>query len=387
MKKAVFCLLLLVAFVGNAWAVRSTLNVPSAETTVLRIFNWKDYIDRDVLGDFTRQTNIPVIYNEYDDNTIPDARLTHNQADFDLVSPTATPYMERQIAAGLYRPLDKSKIPNLKNLDPYLMKLVVPSDPDNAHGIIYQWGTTGILFNKALVDKVFPNAELNSLDLVFNPANIKKLSQCGVAMLDSPTEILPLAFRYMQRDVNTESPRDYADAESLMRSIRPYVKYFHSSRYVEDLGEGKICVAVGWNGDANLANDYAREQATGQVISYEVPIEGTVVWFDMMAVPKSAKNPDAAFVFINHILQPEVMAHISNKTGYANAVPASRPFLEDEVSKNGIAYPDEYEMAKLFSISGGSPERTKALQQIWTRMRISQFKDDSTSVMPIQNRQ
>lgn len=339
---------------------------------LLRIFNWKDYIDPDVLVEFSRATGVMPIYNEYDDNAIPDARLTRGKADFDLVSPTATPYMERQIKAGLYLPLDKSKIPNFKNLDPQLLKLVEASDPGNVHGIIYQWGTTGIVYNPAMVKAALPDTPVDSLDIVFNPDHLKHLQKCGVAMLDSPTEIMPLVFRYLKRSPDTEDPRDYIDAEAVMKSIRPYIKYFHSSRYVDDLADGRICIAIGWNGDVNLANDHARARQTKQVLEYAIPVEGTVVWFDMMAIPKTAKNSEAAHDFLNYILQPAVMGRISNKTGYANAVPASRPYLSESLNKNGVAYPSDAVMAKLFSIGDASPERTRALQQVWTRMRISQ---------------
>lgn len=375
MPRFIFCLLFLALAASAAQAINNTTAVPAGRERLLRIFNWSDYIDPTVLVDFSRTSGVVPLYNEYDDNSILDARLTRGQADFDLVSPTATPYMERQINAGLYQPLDKNKIPNLKNLDPKLMQLVQGADPDNAHAIIYQWGTTGILFNAALVKKVLPNAKLDSLDLLFNPESMKELKKCGVTMLDSPSEVMPLVFRYLGHDPSTSKPEDHIDAEALMRRVRPYVKYFHSSRYVDDLATGKICVALGWNGDANLANTQAAELGTGQTIGYAIPHEGTVVWFDMMAIPKTAKNTHAAHLFLNYILQPEVMARISNKTGYANAVPAARAYLDDELNHNGVAYPSDQVMSKLFSIGGTSDQHARALQQIWTRMRVSSLTE------------
>lgn len=369
--KYVLPLLVLVLTLSFAYAQPMKAPPDTGGATILRIFNWDDYIAPNVLDSFSRSSGTATLYNEYDDNAILDARLVRGQGDFDIVVPTATPYMQRQIQQGLYQPLDKAQIPNLKNLDAQLMNMVAKADPDNAYGIIYQWGTTGILFNPAKVRAVLPNAPTDSLELLFSPDNMAKLQKCGVSMLDSPTEVMPLVFRYLGRDPDTSEQRDYDEAEALLKRIRPYVKYFHSSRYVDDLADGSICVALGWNGDANLANKHAAERDTGNVINYNIPSQGTVVWFDMMAIPKKSTNPKAAHAFINYILQPQVMAEISNYTGYANAVPGSRPYLDKDLIGNGVAYPPESAMSQLFSITESDVERSRVLQRIWTRMRIS----------------
>lgn len=368
---AVFIILVTaVADLAHAFRAQPELT-DKVRQRVLRIFNWHDYIDPQVLVDFSRATGVAPLYNEYDDNAILDARLQRGTADFDVVAPSATPYMARQIEQGLLRPLDKNLIPNFKNQDPQLLALVQKADPENKHGIIYQWGTTGILYNPALVQKVAPQAPVESLEIVFNLRYMEKLQQCGVAMLDSPSEIVPLALHYLGYNPDSNNAAELLAAETLLRNVRPYIKYFHSSRYVQDLADGNLCVVLGWNGDANLANAQAAEQKTSVKIAYAVPQEGTVVWFDMMAIPKNAPNVQAAHAFMNYVLEPQVMARISNVTGFANAVPASAPFMQPEVLGNGIAYPTGPTKQKLFALSRKSAEDLRALQQLWSRMRTS----------------
>ncbi|MGE3770908.1 MAG: polyamine ABC transporter substrate-binding protein [Bdellovibrionales bacterium] len=337
----------------------------------LHIFNWNDYIDRSVLGDFEKQSGIKVVYDEYDDNSILNARLQRGTTGYDLVVPTAMPWLAQQISAGFYQKLDKDKIPNLQNLDPQLMRAVQKADPENAHSVIYQWGTNGILYNADMVRSIFPDAPTDSWDMVFKPENIARLKSCGVAFLDSPTEIYPIVLNYLGRNPASGEMADLVAAEKLMKSIRPSIKYFHSSRYIDDLAQGRVCAVVGYSGDFVQARARAQAMGSRQNITYSIPREGTLIWFDMLAIPADAPNPDAAHAFINYLLQPEVMAKISNYIGYANAVPAALPLMKGEIKGNPMIYPSVGMKQRLFSNAVTGPAFDRAMNQSWARMRSS----------------
>src|SRR5713226_4518156 len=278
---------------------------------VLNLYIWSDYLAPNALSDFEKQSGIKVHVSYFDTNETLETRLLAGHSGFDVVVPTAS-YFERQIKAGVYLTLDKSKLPNLKNMDAQLMSRVALHDPGNAHGIIYTWGTNGIGYNEKMVKELMPDAPLDSWRLVFDPAVASKVAKCGISVLDSPAEMIRAVYNYLGKDPNSQSPDDLVKAEAVLTKIRPYIRNINSSEYIEALANGDICVAVGYNGDVLQARDRARDANKGIEVKYFVPKEGSILWFDMLAIQKDAPNPDSAYAFINYVITPRVIADISN---------------------------------------------------------------------------
>ncbi len=339
------------------------------DRNTVNIYNWSDYIGETTLRDFTQATGIATRYDLYDSNDVLEAKLLAGGSGYDIVVPAAQPYFAREIAAGVYQPLDKSKIPNLANLDPDLMAKVASADPGNTHGVIYQYGTNGFGYNVDKIDERMPGAPVDSWDMLFEPEVVAKFADCGVTMLDAASEVIPLALNYLGKDPNSEDPADLAAAEQLLVRVRPYVKYFHSSQYINDLASGEICLALGWSGDVVQARMRSAEAQNPQRIEYTLPKEGTMLWFDMLAVPKDAPNPAAAFAFINFVLDPRVMAGITNDVAYANAVPGSLQFVQDEIRNDATIFPPTSVRSKLFVQRVLSADAERARNRAWTRIR------------------
>jgi len=356
-----------------ALAIAGMISVGAhAEEKVLNIYNWSDYIAKDTVAKFEKQTGIKVRYDVYDGNETLEAKLLAGHSGYDIVVPTAFPFLDRQVKAGVYLKLDKSKIPNYKNLDPALMKQVAAADPGNEHAVIWLWGTTGLGYNVKAIEKRIPNAPVNSLDLIFKPENAKKLKDCGITMLDSPTDIIPIALNYLHIDPNSQKPEDLEKAKALLLSIRPYVKYFHSSQYINDLANGDICLSLGWSGDILQAATRAAEAKNGVEVKYSIPKEGTMVWFDNMAIPADAPHPEYALQWINFILQPEIEAANSNYVSYANPVPASKALIDAAIKNDPNIYPPEDVMKKLFAVPTKSEKFNRLQTRAWTTIRTGQ---------------
>ncbi|MGB5950543.1 MAG: polyamine ABC transporter substrate-binding protein [Parvibaculum sp.] len=356
-----------------AMAVAGLISVAAhAEDKVLNIYNWSDYIAEDTVAKFEKQTGIKVRYDVYDGNETLEAKLMAGHSGYDIVVPTAFPFLDRQIKAGVYMKLDKSKIPNYKNLDPKLMARVAAADPGNEHAVIWMWGTDGVGYNVKAVEKVLPNAPVNSLDMIFKPEVVSKLAKCGVTMLDSPTDVIPVALNYLGLDPNSQNPEDLQKAQDLLMKIRPYIKYFNSSQYINDLANGDICVAFGWSGDVFQAANRAVEAKNGIEIKYSIPKEGTLIWFDTMAIPKDAPHPELAYQWINFVLQPEIEAANSNYVAYANPVPSSKPMVDEAVRDDPNIYPSEEVMDKLFAVPTKSEKFTRLQTRAWTSIRTGQ---------------
>jgi putrescine transport system substrate-binding protein len=342
-----------------------------AEEKVINVFNWSDYIGENTLANFTKETGIKVNYDVYDSNEIAEAKLLAGSSGYDIVVPTVAPYLARLIQAGAVQKLDKSKIPNLKNLDPELMSQVTTSDPGNQYGAIYQWGTTGIGIN---VDKVKARLGFipNSYDLLFDPATVAKLQDCGVTVLDSADEVLDIVANYLGGDPNGEDKAMLKKVENQMMKVRKYYRYFHSSNYINDLANGEICVALGWSGDVFQARDRAAEAESGVTVDYIIPKEGTQIWFDALAIPAGAPHPENAHAYINHMLRPEVMAGITNYVWYANAVPASKKTTDPEILADPAIYPTDEVKSRLFAGVVKSAKFTRLEVRSWNRIRTGQ---------------
>jgi len=338
---------------------------------VLNLYIWSDYLAPNTLSDFEKQTGIKVNASYFDTNETLETKLLAGSSGYDVVVPTAS-YFERQIKAGVYATLDKSKLPNLKNMDPQLMERVALHDPGNAHGVIYMWGTNGIGYNEKMVKALMPDAPLDSWRLVFDPAVASKIAKCGISVLDSPAEMLRVVLSYLGRDPNSQKPEDAAAAEETLLKIRPYIRNINSSEYIEALANGDICVAVAYNGDILQARDRARDANKGVEIKYMVPKEGTILWFDMLAIPKDAPHPDAAYAYLNYIMEPKVTADISNFKRFANANAASMPFVHDDVKNDPGIYPPPELRQKLAVQLADSPEQTRAITRLWQKFKTGQ---------------
>jgi len=341
-----------------------------AEEKRLHVYNWSDYIAPDTIANFTKETGIEVTYDVYDGNEVLEAKLLAGHSGYDIVVPSASPYMARQIAAGAYRELDKAKLPNLKNLDPQILAQAATADPGNAHGVPYLWSVTGIGFNIALLDRALGDAApRGSLALLFDPVYAEKLAPCGIALLDTPQEIVPAALAYLGRDPKSHAEADLADAIALIDKVRPYVRKFHSSQYINDLATGDICVALGYSGDVIQARNRAREAETPVEIAFRVPREGAQMSIDMLGIPADAPHPDNAHVFINYILRPDVIAAITNAVSYPNPNLAATPFVDPEIRDDPGIYPPE-PLKRLLYIDLPAPRAyERARTRAWTRMK------------------
>jgi putrescine transport system substrate-binding protein len=338
---------------------------------VLNLYIWSDYLAADTLSNFEKQTGIKVHVAYFDTNETLETKLLAGSSGYDIVVPTAS-YFERQIKAGVYLTLDKSKLPNLKNMDPQLMSKVALHDPDNAHGIIYTWGTNGIGYNEKMVKALMPDAPLDSWRLVFDPAVASKVAKCGISVLDSPAEMMRAVYSYLGKDPNSQSPDDLAQGEAVLSKIRPFIRNINSSEYIEALANGDLCISVGYNGDVMQARDRAREANKGIDINYMVPKEGSILWFDMLAIPKDAPDPDSAYAYMNYIMEPKVIADISNFKRYANGNLASQPLVLASVKDDPRIYPPPELRQKLSVQLADSADQTRAITRVWQKFKTGQ---------------
>jgi putrescine transport system substrate-binding protein len=323
------------------------LNAVAAPKEVLNIYNWSDYIGDHTIANFEKETGIKVRYDNYDNNEIVHTKLTAGKSGYDIVVPSAQ-WAKLQIQGKLFQPLDKSKIANLKNLDPAIMKHLAANDPDNAHLVPWMWGATVVGINVDKVTKALggPLPD-NAWDLLFKPEVVSKLKGCGVSMLDSADEIFPAALRYLGKPAYSSNPDDYKAAGELLKSVRPSIKLFSSSGYINDLAGGSLCVVMGFNGDINIAAARAKEAKTATRIEALIPKTGAVLMFDSMAIPKDAKHVESAYKFIDYILRPEVNAELTNKVFYANPVPAAAKFIQPEIANNKTVFLSAEQMATM----------------------------------------
>jgi putrescine transport system substrate-binding protein len=298
-----------------------------------------------------------------------ETKLLAGSGGYDVVVPTLN-FLGRQIQAGVFLPLDRSKIPNYANLDPELMKRLESQDPGNKFAIPYMWGTTGIGYNVDKVKAAFGNTDVtNSLDLIFKPENISKLKDCGVTLLDTPSEILPIALNYLGEDPNSTDPAVIDKAAALLKTVRPYITNFHSSQYIDGLANGDTCLVLGWSGDIIQARDRAAEAGNGVNIAYAIPKEGAPQWFDMLAIPKDAKHVEEAYAYINNLLDPQVMANNSNFISYPNAVPKAKELMEKSITDDPTIYPPPEVAAKLFTFAIIPPAVNDQYTRIWTDLK------------------
>ncbi|SEC44054.1 polyamine ABC transporter substrate-binding protein [Pseudomonas marginalis] len=340
----------------------------AAET--VKIYNWSSYIAPDTTKNFQKQTGIGFSYDVYDSNETLDGKLMTGNSGYDVVFPS-NHFMARQIQGGALKKLDKSQLPNWKNLNPVLLKALENNDPGNAHGFPYLWGSTGIGYNIDKVKAVLgDDAPVDSWDLIFKPEYMEKLSKCGVAILDNGPELLPIALNYLGLPPHSKKPEDYKKAEALLMKVRPYVAYFHSSKYTGDLANGDICVAVGFSGDVLQAESRAKEAKNGVKIGYQIPKEGAAIWFDMVAMPADAPDEKAGYAFMNYLLEPQVMADITNSVHYANGNRAADSLVDPEIKADTKIYPSDEMMGKLFALEAMPLNIDRIRTRVWNTIRM-----------------
>lgn len=346
------------------------LPVLAAAQPVLNVYNWTDYIDPAAIEQFQRETGIRVRYDVYDSLETLEGKLSAGRSGYDIIVPTAEPTLARLARAGALRPLDRARIPNWGNLDAALMRQVAASDPGNRHGVIYLWGTVGLGINLARVRALFPEAPLDSLDLLLNPENARRLARCGLAVMDSATDVLPTLLRWLGRHPDSGDAADLRAAEQALLAIRPHLRAIPGSGAMVDmLASGEICVGLTYSGDVIQAASRAREAGRGVELRYLAPPSGAHLAFDMLAIPADAPNPEAAHAFIDFLLRPAVMAGITSVVRYPNAVPESRPLVAAAVRDDPNVYPPAEVLANAF-VPGTPPAAVeRARSRLWSRFK------------------
>lgn len=339
---------LLATTVATGFVAAATFSA-GAQERVVNIYNWSDYIDDSILKDFTKETGIKVVYDVYDSNEILETKLLAGGSGYDLVVPSGE-FLGRQIPAGVFLKLDKDKLPNLKNMWDEISTRAATYDPGNEYSVNYMWGTTGIGYNKAKIKEALGTDTIDSWDVLFDPEKTAKLKDCGIYLLDSASEMLRPALNYLGLDPNSPSPDDLQKAQDLYLKIRPNIRKFHSSEYINALANGDICMAVG----------------------YSIPKEGALIWFDQMAIPADAKHVPEALEFMNYMMRPEVAAKASNYVFYANGNKASQKFIDKEILDDPEIYPSDEVMKKLFVPTPYDTKTQRVVTRAWTKIVTGQ---------------
>ena len=346
-------------------------SVATAQERVVNVYNWSDYIDESILEDFTKETGIKVVYDVFDSNEILETKLLAGGTGYDVVVPTAT-FLQRQIAAGVFQKLDKSKLPNLSNMWDEITTRVATYDPGNEYAIDYMWGTTGIGYNVEKVNQILGTDEKPTWDVLFNPEVAAKFKDCGIHLLDSPTDVVPSVLAYLGLNPDSHEADDLAKAEELLLKVRPFIRKFHSSEYINALANGDICLALGYSGDIFQARDRAAEAKAGVTVDYSIPPTGAQMWFDVMAIPADAPHVAEAHEFLNYIMKPEVIAKASDFVFYANGNKASQQFISKEVIEDTAIYPPADVMKKLFTTTPFDAKSQRVLTRMWTKVVTGQ---------------
>jgi len=352
---------------GGTAALALVAGMAAAEE--VRVYNWSDYIDEALLQKFEDETGIDLIYDVFDSNELLETKMLAGGSGYDVVVPTGT-FLQRQISAGAFQPLDMSKLPNAGNLWDVIKDRTAQYDPDNAYSINYMWGTTGIGVDLPEVTAILgEDAPIDSLSLIFDPQYASQLADCGIYVLDAPTEMIPAALKYIGEDPASVDPDVIAKTEPVFEAIRPYIRKFHSSEYINALANGDICVAFGWSGDILQARDRAAEADNRVEVVYNAPTEGALMWFDQMAIPVDAPNPDAAHAFLNFIMDAQNMAAASNYVYYANGNLASQAFLVEDVIGDTAIYPDAATLENLYTVVPYDARVQRTVTRLWTKVK------------------
>ena len=345
--------------------------VPARAAGELNLFGWSEYIPQTVIDGFTKETGIKVVYDVFDTNELLETKLLAGGSGYDVVVPSAN-FMQRQIQAGVFQKLDKSKLPNLTNMWDTISKRVAVSDPGNQYGIDYMWGTTGIGYNAAKMKEILGSDEKPSWDVVFKPELAAKFKDCGITFLDAPQEMISAGLNYLGFDANSTNPEELQKVEDMFMAVRPYIRKFNSSEYIEGLANGDLCIAVGYSGDMFQARNRANESKNGVVVDYSIPKQGAQMWFDMMAIPADAPHVEEAHAFLNYMMRPEIIARSSNFVFYANGNKASQQFVDKSILEDTAIYPPEATMEKLFVLKALDAKPQRLYTRSWTKVITGQ---------------
>jgi putrescine transport system substrate-binding protein len=339
-----------------------------AEDKVVNVYNWVDYIGETTIEDFQSATGIEVVYDTYDSAETVEAKIMTGSTGYDVID-TSSISLVRFAPTGIFSKLDKSKLPNWKNLDPDILKVLATRDPGNELSVPYMWGTTGITVNADMVNERIPNAPIDSMELLLKPENISKLADCGVNILESPTEVIPMTMAYLGLDPNSEKLEDLAAAEKALSAIRSNVKTFDAANYLNALPNKELCVSMTWSGDYATAAARAEEAGVNINLAYHVPKSGCSAWFDVFVIPTDAEHKDSAYAFLNYLMDPEVAAKCTNFTNYANANLASRAFIDKAVLEDPAVFPTPDIMKNLWVQAVASPDFERAMTEAWSRIK------------------
>jgi putrescine transport system substrate-binding protein len=360
---------------GSAPPPNAGVTAPDGAATdaqkVLNVYNWSDYIDPSVVPAFEKEYGIKVNYDVFDSNEVVETKLLSGRTGYDVVVPSAS-FLQRQIQAGVFQKLDKSLLPNFKNLDPLITRIIEVHDPGNQYSVNYLWGTSGVGYNEAKVLQAMPDAPVESFAMFYDPSVVKNFKSCGVSILDAPDEMVGTVLIYLGKNPNSESLEDLKAAEQALLAIRPYIRYINSSRYIDDLANGDLCLALGWSGDVGQSRARAQEDGKGVTIKYNIPKEGAIMFFDMLAIPADAPHPRNAHLFINYLLRPEVAARNSALMHYATSNAAAYSLIDPAVYGDRGIYPSDAQKAHLYPNASHSIAYTRQLNRTWTRFKTGQ---------------
>jgi putrescine transport system substrate-binding protein len=343
-------------------------NLSQTTDNTMNLYMWADEIAPDTLPSFEKLTGIKVNVSYFDSPEMLESHMLTGNSGFDLVMPSDA-FIQRHLRSGAYAALDKTKLPNLTHLDPALMGRVASSDPANAHTVIYDWGTMGIGYNSAMLARHLPGVTPDSWNLVFDPNLASKLSQCGISLIDDPVGVVRMVLISMGRSPNNPRPQDLADAEQVMSKFRPFIRNIDTSSQIQGLANGDLCVAVAYSGNIVQARKRARDAKNGIVIDYMIPKEGSLLWFDLLAIPKDAPHPDNAYRLINYLMEPAVIAHISNADSFANANSDATPLLDPSIASDAAIYPTAGQQQRLFMQTELTFEQIRAITRIWQEFK------------------
>ena len=352
-------------------AATGTAAPPPGPGGELNIYNWSDYIGENTVANFEKEYNVKVRYDTFDSNETLESKLVVGSTGYDIVFPSSNIF-KRLIKAGIFQKLDKSKLTNWKNLDPFVLDNQAASDPGNEYAEPYMWGTNGFTYNVAMIKERMPDAPLDSLKMLFDPAVVSKFQDCGVSLLDSPEDVYQLALAYMGKDPTSQNPDDIVAATEMLMKIRPFIKLFDSQQYLNSIPNGDMCLVMTWSGDYAVAANRAAEAGLDIELAYTIPKEGSNIWFDAMLIPSDAPNPDNAHLFLNYMLRPDVIADATNYIYYANGNLASRSMILPEILEDPAIYPPEEVQKRMFP----AVERDETVQRVitreWTRLKTGQ---------------
>lgn len=354
--------------VFTACAILAALGPALAQQKVVNVYNWSDYIDVRVLDEFTRETGVKVVYDTYDSNESLETKLLAGKTDYDVVAPSAT-FLQRQIQAGVYQKLDRARLTNYNGLWPEVMQRLAAYDPGNQYAVNYMWFTTGIAYNVQKAEQRMAGKPLDSWATVFTPDNLRRFADCGVYMLDSPEDLFTAALKFLNLNPDSKKTDDIRKAADALARVKPSVKKFHSSEYINALANGDICLAVAWAGDSFQARNRARESGNGVDVAYVIPREGALMSMDNLAIPKDAPHPEEAYRFMDFLLRPEVAARNTAITSFANGVLASKPFIDKNILDNRSIYPNDDVMKRLYTVSANDIATQRVITREWTRVK------------------